>query len=88
MIEQGRLRGTDFFPAALALLAVLIGVECVRAGVAHYDQYETTGSIAGAATPSELVAAELDPVFMKKLAQRSRAPYEHAHPLTALRGQD
>lgn len=84
MIEQGTLPGAKLLPVGLALLAVLIGVECVRAGVTHYDRYETTGSIgAGTATGSDLVAAELDPVFMEKLAQRSRAPYARAHPLTA-----
>ena len=79
MIEQGTLPGIKLLPAGLALLAVLIGAECVRAGVDHYDPYETTGSIAGAATSGDLVAAELDPVFMQKLAQRWRAAYERSH---------
>lgn len=83
MIEQGTLPVVKLFPAGLALLAVLVGAECVRAGVAHYDQYETTGSIAGKAAPTDLVAAELDPVFTQKLAQRWRAPYERAHAVTA-----
>jgi hypothetical protein len=83
MIEQGTLPGVKLLPAGLALLAVLIGAECVRAGVGHYDQYETTGSISRATTAGELVAAELDPVFMQKLAQRWRAPYERAHVVPA-----
>jgi hypothetical protein len=82
MIEQGTFPGVKLLPAGLALLAVLIGAECVRAGVDHYDPYETTGSIAGAATSGDLVAAELDPVFMQKLAQRWRAPYERSHAVT------
>jgi hypothetical protein len=78
MIEQGTLPGVKLLPAGLALLAVLVGAECVRAGAAHYDQYETTGSIAEPAAPSDLVAAELDPVFTQKLAQRWRAAYERS----------
>jgi hypothetical protein len=89
MIEQGTLPGVKLLPAGLTLLAVLIGAECVRAGAAHYDQYETMGSIAGSATSTDLVAAELDPVFTQKLAQRWRAPYEHSHAVTAqLRDRD
>jgi hypothetical protein len=83
MIEQGTLPAVKLLPAGLALLAILVGAECVRAGAAHYDQYETTGSIAAPATPGDLVAAELDPVFMQKLAQRWRAPYERSHAVTA-----
>lgn len=89
MIEQGTLPGLKLFPAGLALLAVLVGAECVRAGATHYDQYETTGSIAGPTTPTDLVAAELDPVFTQKLAQRWRAPYERTHAATTqLRDRD
>ena len=74
------MTGARLIPAGLALIAVLIGAECVRAGVGYYD--DTTGSIPEAAV-SDLVAAELDPVFVRKLALRSRAPYERAHPLSA-----
>lgn len=82
MIEQGTLPGLRLFPAGLALLALVIGAECVRAGAAHYDPYETTGSIAVSAAPADLVAAEMDPVFMQKLAQRWRAPYARSHAAT------
>jgi hypothetical protein len=89
MIEQGTLPGAKLLPAGFALLAVLVGVECVRAGSAHHEQYETTGSIAGSATPADLVAAELDPIFTQKLAQRWRASYERSHTATAqLRDRD
>jgi hypothetical protein len=79
MMEQVMSRGAKFGPAVLALLAVLIGAECVRAGVSNY---EATGSIVAATAPTDLVAAELDPVFMQKLAQRCRASFERAHAMS------
>jgi hypothetical protein len=79
------MSGVKLIPAGLALIAVLIGAECVRAGVGHYD--DATGSIAVTAQTTQLVAAELDPVFVQKLALRSRAPYQRAHPW-ALRPRD
>ena len=69
-----------FVPVALALVAVLIGAECVRAAVSHH---ETIGSAVESAGPADLVAAELDPVFAQKLAARSRRSYECSHQLTA-----
>jgi hypothetical protein len=68
----------------LALVAVLIGAECVRAAVSHH---ETIGLVAESSVPAapaapvapaNLVAAELDPVFMQKLADRWRGPYERS----------
>jgi hypothetical protein len=74
MTAKIAIRSTKFWPAGLAALAVLIAAECVRASVGHSD--DITGSIAA---PTELVAAELDPVFVQKLAYRMRAPYARAH---------
>lgn len=53
----------------LALVAVLIGAQCVRAAVAGGAVLEDSSS------PMSLVAAELDPSFVQKLADRMRAPY-------------
>jgi hypothetical protein len=80
MAEPVVMKGTILIPVVLALVAVLIGAECVRAGVGYYD--DTTGSLSEAANSTDLVAAELDPAFVRKLALRSRAPYARAHPLT------
>lgn len=70
---------TQSILATLVLAAFLIGAEYVGAAV---DPPDVTGSITETA-PVSLVAAELDPVFMQKLAQRSRRAYERSHPLTA-----
>lgn len=74
MTAKIAIRSTRFWLAGLVAVAVLIAAECVRAGAGHYD--DVTGSITA---PTELVAAELDPVFVQKLAYRMRAPYVRAH---------
>lgn len=63
-----------FWLAGLVAVTVLIAAEYVRAGVGSYD--DVTGSITA---PTDLVAAELDPIFVQKLAYRMRAPYVRAH---------
>jgi hypothetical protein len=73
-MKKSAIRSTRFWLAGLVGLGALIGAECVRAGVGHYD--DVTGSIAG---PIDLVAAELDPTFVRKLAYHMRAPYARAH---------
>ena len=74
MTTKIAIRSTKFWLAGLVAVAVLIAAECVRAGVGHFD--DVTGSVAA---PTDLVAAELDPVFVQKLAYRMRAPYVRAH---------
>jgi hypothetical protein len=64
----------------LAVVAVLIGAEYVRAAV---DQPETYVNVIDFASPAGLVAAELDPVFAYKLVERVRGPYERSHRLIA-----
>jgi hypothetical protein len=64
----------------LALIVVLIGAEYVRAAASHRD---TIGGGVESGVPAALVAAELDPVFMQKLTDRSRARYQRSHPLNA-----
>jgi len=64
----------------LALVAVLIGAEYVRAEV---YQPGTDGTIAEFASPAGLGAAELDPIFAQKLVERVRGPYERSHRLMA-----
>jgi len=62
---------------ALAMLATVIGAECVRAAAKHHETIKT-----GIDTPSytNFLAAESDPLFQQKLAKRIRGPYERAHP--------
>jgi hypothetical protein len=79
MTKVVAMRSTRFLLAGMAALTVLIAAECVRAGVGHYDD-DTTGNVT---TATDLVAAELDPIFMQKLAYRMRAAYMRAHGLAA-----
>jgi hypothetical protein len=58
--------------AGLAIMVVLIGGECVRAAGDHHTLDVE------AMLPTELVAAELDPVFVQKLVDRMRAPFLRA----------
>jgi hypothetical protein len=60
---------------ALALTVALIWTECVRAGIGRDD---ATGSVALLSADTELLAAELDPVFTQKLADRWSAPFMRA----------
>jgi hypothetical protein len=76
MTKVVTMRSTRFVLAGMAALAVLIAAECVRAAVGHSD--DTTSSVI---TATDLVAAELDPAFVQKLAYRMRAPYVRAHGL-------
>ena len=75
MTERVITMRAKFMAAGLAVMAVLIGAECVRAGVVHYD---VTGSIAQSASATALIAAELDPAFAQKLVDRVRGPYERS----------
>jgi len=58
------------FSIGLTIAAVMIGAEYVRAAVGHHDQ-------ARAAAP--MSAAELDPVFVQKLAEQWLRPYRGRH---------
>ncbi len=60
---------------ALVLLAAVAGAECVRAG-------NWVGEDSQAAARASLTAAELDPVFTQKLADRVRGPYLRSHQAT------
>jgi hypothetical protein len=80
MTERATIMRAKLVAVGLALVAVLIGAEYVRAAV---DQPETHESVAESASPAGLVAAELDPIFAYKLVERVRGPYERSHRLTA-----
>jgi hypothetical protein len=80
MIKRAAKKTAKLIPAGMALVVVLIGAEYVRAAASHRD---TTGTMAASIAPADLVAAELDPVFMQKLTDRSRRPYQRSHPLNA-----
>jgi hypothetical protein len=75
MTERASIMRAKFMAAGLAVMAILIGAECVRAGVARYD---VTGSIAQSASATALIAAELDPTFAQKLVDRVRGPYQRS----------
>jgi hypothetical protein len=60
----------------LALVAILIGAECVAAAVKHQHDDEVVA-------PASLVAAELDPAFMHKLTERMRGFYERSRQASA-----
>ncbi len=80
MREWAAMNGTKLVRVGLALIVVLVGAEYVRAASSHRD---AIGPAAESAVPAQLAAAELDPVFMQKLADRSRARYQRSHPLSA-----
>lgn len=61
--------------AAVIVLLVLFGAECVRAAINHQETIKTVVAIPSYA----FVPAELDPVFQQKLAQRMRGRYERSH---------
>jgi len=65
----------------LSVAAVLVGVECVRAAVSHHVSARAEGSVPA----TDLVAAELDPVFVQRLAERWNRPYRHTHDAVAQR---
>ena len=77
-MQAGETMSPKLAVFALVLLAVVVAAECVRAGG---DRAEATFD---AVTASDFVAAELDPVFMQKLADRMRAPYVRAHRASVL----
>lgn len=62
-------------PLVLALLAALIGAGYQRATI-HHDT--TDQSFAASSSSDGTVAAELDPAFTQKLADRMRGPYERS----------
>jgi len=74
MVGQVDTMRSKLIIVVLALVAVLIGAEYVRAGGDHRDGFEIA--------PSDVVAAELDPVFTQKLAERMRGPYARTHAFT------
>jgi hypothetical protein len=57
----------------------MVGAECVRAASHAFDT-ETTGTI-DIASSVTFGPAELDPVFQRKLLERTRGRYDHVHPL-------
>lgn len=73
--------GAKLLSVGLALAAVLIGAEYVRAAGSHHEVDSAVEEI----SPTDLVAAELDPAFVQKLAERSRGPYERSHRAIAQR---
>jgi hypothetical protein len=64
--------------ATIVLLA-LFGVKCVSAAIHGHKTIETSLAVPAYA----FIPAELDPVFQKKLVQRTRAPYERSLPATS-----
>ena len=79
MMKRIAVIAAKLVPAGLALLVMLVGAEYVRAA-SHRD---TIGAAAESAAPGDFVAAELDPVFMQKLTDRWRRPYQRSHLLRA-----
>ncbi len=59
---------------ATIVLLVLFGAKCVSAAIHDHQTTETSLAV----PPYAFVPAELDPVFQKKLVQRTRAPYERS----------
>ena len=76
MTAQIAIQSTKFWLAGFVAISALIAAECVNAGVGSYGYDDVTGSIAA---PTDMVAAELDPIFVQKLAYHMRAPYVRAH---------
>jgi hypothetical protein len=80
MTERTTIMRAKLVAVGLALAAVLVGAEYVRAEV---HQPGTDGTIVESASPAGLGAAELDPIFAQKLVERVRGPYERSHRLIA-----
>jgi len=72
-MQAGETMSSKLALFALVLLALVVAAECVRAGGDRLD------ASVDAVDASDLVPAELDPVFTRKLADRMRAPYVRAH---------
>jgi len=64
--------------ATMALLA-MFAAKCLSAAIHNYETIETSLSVPSYA----FIPAELDLVFQKRLAQRTRAPYERSHPVSS-----
>ena len=60
----------------IAAFATAVGAECVRAAVNHHG---TINTVVESHSYADLPAAEMDPVFGQKLAQRMRGSHERAH---------
>jgi hypothetical protein len=80
MTERTIIVRAKLVAVGLALVAVLVGAEYVRAEV---YQPATDRTTIESASPAGLGAAELDPIFAQKLVERVRGPYERSHRLIA-----
>ena len=73
MTQQTTTTRMKILSIGLAIAAVLVGVECVRAAVSHHDSARAVVSVPA----NDRLAAELDPVFVQKLSERWSRPYRH-----------